>query len=274
LDWVLFPEFDKHGNVETVITSARDISKRKYLELELARNKNTLEDMNVHLIEETRMRNHEIEELQDATMVALGALAESRDNETGNHIKRTQRYVNLLAEKLMEQGKYRDFLSRKKVDILFKTAALHDIGKVGIPDRILQKPGRLTQEEFEEMKKHTSLGKKAFESARFESTKTPPFIVIAEEIIYAHHERWDGSGYPEDLKGDEIPLSARLMALADVYDALVSKRVYKPCYSSEKAYNIILEGKGKHFDPDIVDAFIELKDEFYAISREYKEKPE
>ena len=204
-------------------------------------------------------------------MVAMGSLAEARDPETGNHIRRTQRYIKILALHMKDSPKYRDFLTPENITSLYKSAPLHDIGKVGVPDHILLKPGKLTKEEFDEMKKHTTYGRDAIVAAEQTISTADNFLVFAKEIAYAHQEKWDGSGYPEGLKGESIPISARLMAVADVYDSLISRRVYKPAFSHEKAVSIILEGKGNHFDPDMVDAFMEILDEFNKIALQYSD---
>ncbi len=214
-------------------------------------------------------RTQQMEELQDVAMVAMGAMAESRDPETGNHIRRTQRYVKLLATHLKNHPRFRSFLTPAIITSLHKSAPLHDIGKVGIPDDILLKPGKLTTGEFEEMKRHTIYGGDAITAAEKTMTRANDFLTFAKEIAYYHQEKWDGSGYPEGLKRDDIPISARLMAVADVYDALISRRVYKPPFSHEKSVSIIAEGKGSHFDPDMTDAFLEISDEFYSISQKY-----
>jgi putative two-component system response regulator len=153
--------------------------------------------------------------------------------------------------------------------MLFKSAPLHDIGKVGIPDRILLKPGRFTPEEFEIMKTHTTLGREAIEHAERALGTEVEFLKMAKEIALSHQEKWDGSGYPEGLAGDGIPVSARLMAVADVYDALISRRVYKDGMPHEKAVAIMVEGRGSHFDPDMIDAFLELESEFRTIAERY-----
>jgi putative two-component system response regulator len=155
------------------------------------------------------------------------------------------------------------------IDLLFKSAPLHDIGKVGIPDKILLKPGKLTPEEFEIMKTHTTLGRDAIEQAERQLGTPVEFLKVAKEIAYSHQEKWDGSGYPEGLAGDGIPVSARLMAVADVYDALISRRVYKPAFTHERAVELISEGRGKHFDPDITDAFMEIREEFRTIAKKF-----
>ena len=229
-----------------------------------------LRDKNAYLAAEVNRRTAEVMAIQDVTIRAMASLAETRDNETGNHIHRTQHYVKLLAEKLRYNPRFAHFLNdNKTIELLFKSAPLHDIGKVGIPDRILLKPGRYEPEEFEIMKTHTTLGRDAIIHAEKDLGIEMPFLKLAKEIAYSHQEKWDGTGYPEELSGDDIPISARLMAVADVYDALISRRVYKSAMSHEKAVEIIIEGKGSHFDPDMVDAFVELQEEFKKIAESY-----
>jgi len=199
----------------------------------------------------------------------MASLAETRDSDTGNHIRRTQYYVKALAEKLKTHPRFGYFLSDQTILMLFKSAPLHDIGKVGIPDRILLKPGRFTPEEFEIMKAHTTLGRDAIEHAEKQLGLQVEFLTLAKEIAYYHQEKWDGSGYPTGISGDDIPISARLMALADVYDALICRRVYKEGMPHEKAAAIIVESKGTHFDPDVADAFVELQSEFRVIAARF-----
>ena len=187
-------------------------------------------------------------------------------HETGNHIRRTQHYVRLLAELLREHPRFRHFLDEETIKLLFKSAPLHDIGKIGIADRILLKPGRLTAQEFEIMKTHTTLGRDAIQHAEDQLGIKVDFLHLAKEIAYGHQEKWDGSGYPQGLAADDIPISARLMALADVYDALISRRVYKPGMPHEQAVDIIREGRGWHFDPDICDAFLANAEQFREIA--------
>jgi putative two-component system response regulator len=241
---------------------------RNHLDLKTARD--FLKDRNRFLEEEVQKRTREVAAVQDVTIHAMASLAETRDNETGNHIRRTQLYVKLLAEKMRHHPRFRAELDNDKtIDLLVKSAPLHDIGKVGIPDRILLKPGRFEPNEFEIMKQHTTLGRDAIVTAE-ESLDLPlPFLAVAKEIAYSHQEKWDGSGYPEGLSGDDIPLSARIMAIADVYDALISRRIYKQAMPHEKAVSIIAEGKGSHFDPDMTDAFLEIADECKAIADRY-----
>jgi len=243
--------------------------------LAIKRVQDFLRDKNTFLASEINKRTAEIVAIQDVTINAMASLAETRDNETGNHIRRTQHYVKVLAEKVRFNPRFAHFLNdNKTIELLFKSAPLHDIGKVGIPDRILLKPGRLEPAEFEIMKTHTTLGRDAILQAEKDLGVEMPFLKYAKEIAYSHQEKWDGSGYPEGLSGDDIPISARLMAVADVYDALISRRVYKAPMPHEKAVEIIKEGKGKHFDPDMVDAFLELEQEFKRIAETYADSEE
>ncbi len=205
---------------------------------------------------------------RQSILEAMAAVAETRDAETGAHIKRTQEYIRLLAVHLAKNAVYPE-VTEEYIEMIFQCAPLHDIGKVGIPDHILIKPGPLTKEEFETMKEHAAIGKTIIEkSCKNEEDKV--FFQLAAELAYTHHERWDGKGYPQGLAGTDIPLSGRLMALADVYDALVSRRHYKEAFAHEEAKRIIIKGSGKHFDPNIVDAFLELEDAFLEIFQKFK----
>ncbi|GLR12723.1 two-component system response regulator [Chitinimonas prasina] len=243
-----------------------------HLQLKVARD--FLRDQNTYLEAEVAKRTVEVIAIQDVTIRAMASLAETRDNETGNHIRRTQFYVKALALHLQPHPRFAGELTESAIESLFKSAPLHDIGKVGIPDRILLKPGRLDPDEFEIMKTHTTLGRDAIARAEAELGRTIPFLRYAKEIAYAHQEKWDGSGYPQGLVGDDIPMSARLMAVADVYDALISKRVYKPAFSHDKASDIIREGRGSHFDPDVVDAFLSIHETFRQIAARYSDGEE
>lgn len=240
-----------------------------HIELKIARD--LLSRQNASLEAEVARRIEEILIIQDVGIEALADLAEIRDPETGNHIRRTREYVRLLAQLLRELPKYRDRITDHYIVMVAKSAPLHDIGKVGIPDSILLKPGKLTPEEWEIMKTHSSLGAEAMENAIRMSGKPAEFLTLACEIAHWHHEKWDGTGYPDGLEGEAIPISARLMALADVFDALISVRVYKPAMPQEKARAIIEEGRGKHFDPDVVDVFLANFDDFVAIAKRYQD---
>jgi putative two-component system response regulator len=252
------PVFLARINIHLQLKSARDFLKDKaeYLEQEVAR------------------RTKEISMIQDVTMVTMGSLAETRDNETANHIRRTQNYVKLLASKLKDHPRFKKFLTDEKIMLLFKSTPLHDMGKVGIPDHILLKPGELTPEEFEIMKTHTTIGRDAILSAENLLGTPVPFLRVGMEIAYGHHEKWNGAGYPEGLSGDDISIPGRLMAVADVYDALISRRIYKPPYPHEDSVDIIREASGTHFDPDMVDAFLALADQFNKIAQKYADSEE
>ena len=228
-----------------------------------------LRDQNDYLEKEVARRTREVMAIQDVTIQAMASLAETRDNETGNHIRRTQHYVKVLAERLRDHPRFRHFLNDETIRLLFKSAPLHDIGKIGIPDHILLKPGRFTPEEFEIMKTHTTLGRDAIQRAEDQLGVAVDFLSLAKEIAYSHQEKWDGSGYPQALAGDDIPISARLMAVADVYDALISRRVYKQGMPHEEAVEIIRQGRGSHFDPDICDAFLAHVEQFQAIAERF-----
>lgn len=230
-----------------------------------------LRDKSAFLEAEVDKRTREIRAIQDVTIHTLASLAETRDSETGNHIRRTQFYVKALARRLCENPGLAAILTPRYIEMLFKSAPLHDIGKVGIPDSILLKPGRLSPEEFEIMKTHTTLGRQAIEHAEQLLGMQVDFLSMSKDIAQSHQEKWDGSGYPQQLAGDAIPLSARLMALADVYDALISRRIYKPAMSHAQAAEIIVAGRGQHFDPDVVDAFLAIQDEFQAIARRFSD---
>jgi putative two-component system response regulator len=218
------------------------------------------------------VKSIEVVAIQDVMILAMCSLSETRDNDTGNHIRRTQNYVRALARHLQPHPRFSDFLDHDTIEALYKVAPLHDIGKVGIPDAILLKPGKLTPEEFEIMKTHTTLGGNAITSSEQHSQlRDNSYLRLAHQIATGHHEKWDGSGYPGGLKNDEIPIAARLMAVADVYDALISRRVYKEGFSDERASGIIVEGRGKHFDPDVVDAFLSIRTEFQEIALRYSD---
>ena len=218
---------------------------------------------------EVSKRTREISAIQDVTIMAMASLAETRDTETGNHIRRTQHYTQALARKLQFHPDFATELTNHKIDLIFKSAPLHDIGKVGIPDQILLKPGRLTPEEMAVMRTHTTLGYAAIQHAEDALGIEVDFLKTAKEFALSHQEKWDGSGYPQGLMGDSIPVSARLMAVADVYDALISRRVYKEPIPHAEAVAIIAQGKGTHFDPRMVTAFLEIADEFHAIAQRF-----
>lgn len=227
------------------------------LQLELVR-------YNLHLEDLVTEKVREISDSQLTTIRALTKLAESRDDDTGHHIERTQIFCKVLAEKMRENPRYGGKINDSYVENLYHASPLHDIGKVGILDNILLKPGKLTQEEFEIMKTHTVIGANTLQTAR---SKYPnnPFINMGIAIARSHHEKWNGSGYPDGLAGEDIPLSARIMAVSDVYDALRSKRPYKPAFTHEKSCEIIMEGSDWHFDPAVTNVFKAVEAKFAEI---------
>jgi putative two-component system response regulator len=248
--------------------------------LELARTRAQLHarnaDLELIVLERTQAlieQKQQVITAQGAIITAFCTLAETRDNETGNHILRTQRYVEVLAQRLQHHPRFAPELDDETIALLFKSAPLHDIGKVGIPDAILLKPGKLTEEEWVIMRRHAEFGRDAIlQAERNLGTTAAGFLSHAYDIAWCHHEKWDGSGYPRGLTGTTIPLSARLMAVADVYDALISRRVYKPPFPHAQAIAMILEGKNQHFDPDIVDALCAIEDKFRAIAADHHDE--
>lgn len=228
----------------------------------------TVELNNEYLSDQVRQKVQEISRTQLAAIFAMSKLAESRDPETGEHLERMREYCKVLSEHLMRTPKYSTVITNEFVDSVYAASPLHDIGKVGIDDSVLLKPGKLTDEEWVQMKLHPVIGA---ETLREVDRQHPgnAFILTGIEIAESHHEKWDGSGYPHGLSGEVIPLSARILALGDVYDALTSKRCYKDAFSHEKSVSIILDGKGNHFDPDVVDAFQKTESEFMRIRKEF-----
>ena len=240
---------------------------RNHLNLKAA--SDFLRDRNSYLEQEVRRRTRELSLIQDATIVAMASLAETRDNETGNHIRRTQIYLRTLARHLQSHPRFSAELTDENIDLMYKSAPLHDIGKVAIPDRILLKPGELTPAEFEIMKTHTTLGREAISRAEALFGGISSFLRFAKEIAYSHQEKWDGTGYPLGLSGERIPVAARLMAVADMYDSLITRRIYKTAHSHAQAIDILRAGRGTDFDPDIIDAFLALQDDFQAIAQRF-----
>lgn len=238
--------------------------------LALHKARRQLADHNELLELKVRERTEELNRTKDVAIYCMASLAETRDAETGRHILRTQKYVKSLAQRLQSHPRFIGYLDDEIIEMLYKTSPLHDIGKVGVPDRILMKPGKLDADEWELMKMHAQYGHDALLRAEQELGSTD-FLQMAREIALTHHERWDGSGYPQGLKGDEIPISGRLMATADVYDALISKRVYKEPFTHGKAVEIVRQSSGSHLDPDIVDAFLELNEAFLKIANDHRD---
>ena len=239
--------------------------------VELKRARQEIERYNSLLEIKVRERTAELAQTQEITIQSLAALAETRDLDTGMHIVRTGSYVRALAEQMAGYPRYAGELIPTNIELICKSAALHDIGKVGIPDHILLKPGRLTPEEFDFMKQHAELGARAIEKAErmMGMDHANSFLRYAREIAQTHQEKWDGTGYPRGLKGDAIPISGRLMAVADVYDALVSRRVYKEPLTHEQAVESIKEGSGTHFDPELVAGFMAIEDDFRRIAEKH-----
>jgi len=242
-------------------------------QIELKQTRDFIKNQNIWLEKEVQKRMQENEQMQDIIFRALANLAETRDNETGNHIIRTQGYIAVLCDELAKLPRYAEQLQPETIALIVKAAPLHDIGKVGIPDNVLLKPGKLTDEEWIVMQTHAFLGAEAIRRSLTDdiSPNIRRFLQAAIDIAGSHHEKWDGSGYPEGLSGENIPLAGRLMALADVFDALISRRVYKAAFSIDDTIDIILQGKGIHFDPQLVEAFVRRKAEFLAIAERYKE---
>jgi putative two-component system response regulator len=232
--------------------------------LSLCRIRRELEKHNLYLEDLVRDKVKEISDSQLATILAVSKLAEYRDDETGRHIERTRTFCRILARKLRENHRYAGSITDAFMENIYHAAPLHDIGKVGIPDSILLKPGKLTPEEFETIKTHTTIGAMTLQSVRAKYPQNA-FINMGIALTRSHHEKWDGSGYPDGFAGEDIPLSGRIVSLADVYDALRSKRTYKEAFSHEQSCTIIREGAGKHFDPAVVDAFVSLGSEFAEI---------
>lgn len=241
--------------------------------LNMKANRDLLHNNNIILEKEVQKRTVQLEKTQEAIIVSLANLMERRDNETGSHIIRTMEYMNVLVEALLKQKKYQHIFTDEEAELLSKSAVLHDIGKVGISDAILLKPGRLTKEEFEAMKMHTLFGYETLK-ATIDMIGENCFLKNACNIAYSHHEKWNGQGYPRGLEGDEIPISAQMMAIVDVYDALTSKRVYKDAVSHDEALEIILSERERHFAPDMVDVFMEVQDRFWKIAYQHADSLE
>ena len=227
---------------------------------EMAR-RERIQKFNENLQKTVEEKNRKGMELQRAILKTVADLVESRDNITGGHVERTQHGLKVLIEGLEDLGLYREQMKGWDIELLLQSSQLHDVGKISIVDSILNKPGRLTQEEFEEIKNHTTIGVQIIE--RIEAyTSENEFLKYAKIFAGTHHEKWDGTGYPTGMAGEEIPLQGRLMAIADVYDALASDRPYKKAYPHEEAVQIILDGKGTHFDPILIDVFERVADQF------------
>ena len=240
-------------------------------QLEAKRARDWMRNQNQFLEAEVSRRMAETDQTQLVSIRALAHLAEIRDPETGNHILRTQGYVRELAQRLHDEPRWNALLDERYIALLTRSAPLHDIGKVGIPDTILQKPGKLSPDEWAIMKTHAQLGSDAIELAERDADQPVAFLSLAKEIARWHHEKWDGSGYPDGLAGEDIPVSARIMALADVFDALISPRVYKAALAPAQVRAILLEGRGRHFDPGMTDTFLAHFDRFVEIAARHSD---
>ncbi|MCG2583688.1 HD domain-containing phosphohydrolase [Massilia sp. TS11] len=247
------------------------LQQRVATQLELAQARRLLAERALQLETLVAARTEELSRMRDATILALANLAESRNHDTVNHLRRTQHYVVALARHLQQHPRFARELDEDTIGLLFRAAPLHDIGQVGVPDAILLKPGALTPEEFAQMKMHTVYGRDAIREVESCMGGSNAFLRHAADIAYSHQEKWDGSGYPQGLAGEAIPLSARLMAVADVYDALVSRRIYRPAFTHETAVEMVRQGRGEHFDPDIVDAMLAIEETFMQIAAQYRD---
>lgn len=261
------------GAVDYIVSpfNAQECVARMNTHLKIRNMQNIFQRYSQQLEDMVNERIIEIEETRNVTIFALAKLAESRDPETGKHLERISHYSKILAEHLRGNGTYKEEIDEQFVEHIFRCSPLHDIGKVGIPDQILLKPGKLTAEEFDEMKTHTIIGGQTLEESE-KHLNSSSFLRMGRDIAYFHHEKFNGEGYPYGLKAQEIPLSARIVALADAYDALTSKRVYKPIFPHEKSKAIILEGNGTHFDPMVVEAFLSCEDQFIKIKESFKDE--
>lgn len=254
----------KPFQIEEVISRVKTHLTLRLTQRELESAKNELLEINHHLEERVQAQVKQISSSHLATIFVLAKLAESRDSDTGRHLDRVRHLSKVIAEELAKKDKYSNEITRQFIDNIFEASALHDIGKVGIPDAILLKPGKLTEEEFEIMKTHTTIG---VEPLRIVDQEYPgnALIRMGIDIVEGHHEKWDGSGYPHGLIGEAIPLVARIVALVDVYDALTSVRPYKKAFSHDESRKIIAADSGKHFDPDIVSSFLKVENQFASV---------
>jgi putative two-component system response regulator len=270
-------DFDEHkafaaGAVDYITKpiSAPLVLARVGTQLALKRANEQLVQHTVGLDSEVARQLHEIQQLQDGIVIALATLAEARDDETANHLRRVQHYVRATALRLRETApQHAGELTTRHIDVIFRAVPLHDIGKVGVPDRVLLQPGPYSKAEFEQAMRHTTIGSQALGMAEKTLSYPNHFLTVARQIAQDHHERWDGSGYPRGLSRDQIPLAARLMAVADTYDALVTRRFYKNPVTHERALEIVAEGRGTQFDPDVADAFLLEGETIRGIAQKY-----
>ncbi len=245
--------------------------KRVELHLKLHQQQQELQDYSLNLETMVEAKTATIQTLQYAIIHVLSDMVERRDGSTGGHLTRTTEYLKILLKKAKEMNIYPEVLKDVDIFVYAQASQLHDVGKISIPDSILLKDDRLSTLEYEYMKTHTTIGEEALRFA-MDSLEDSTFLGIAADFVGTHHEKWDGSGYPRGLKGEDIPIAGRLMAIADVYDALISRRAYKEPFTHEKAVSIILEDVGTHFDPELMKAFNEVHEEFYVISQKYYEE--
>jgi len=265
-----------NDNIKAIELGADDFLTKPFNEILLSARVNSLikvkslnDQIAMHSVlleQQVKERTSELQETKNVTVFSLAKLAECRDRETGKHLERIMNYSKIMAKELSTAEKFKNIITEEYIEMIYTSSSLHDIGKVGIPDRILLKPGKLTEEEFEIMKTHTLIGGDALEAAE-KKIKGESFLKLAKEIAYCHHEKSDGSGYPFGYKGDEIPVSARIMSLADVYDAMTSKRVYKNKISHEVTRNFIIANTENHFGPDLVQAFLNIENEFIKVKK-------
>ena len=269
---IIFITAENDSESELLAAGAVDFINKPFLpEIVKLRVRNQIELKNYSdsLEEMVAEKTAEATKILDSALQGLANAIEQRDLESGEHVKRTQFYVKTLVDYLIEtKSVYADELKKLQPSVIMKAMALHDVGKIAIPDRILLKPGKLDPDEYEIMKTHTTRGKEIIEG--FGDVESSLYLKHCADISYGHHERWDGKGYPRKLKENEIPLTARIAALADVYDALVCARVYKAAMPYEEAMNIIVSGRGTQFDPVITDAVVKIQDKFKEISQKYQ----
>lgn len=225
----------------------------------------------LHIDDLIRERTAQLQRLQNGIVFVLADMVENRDQGTGGHVERTTQYIKILVEAMMKHGVHAEEINDMDIELLISSARLHDVGKIAIPDSILNKPAKLTLEEFESMKTHSTEGERIIDQI-VSRTENVEFLRNAKLFAGYHHERWDGTGYPYGLEGAKIPLQGRIMAIADVYDALVSERPYKEPFTDEEAVKLIMENAGKQFDPIIADVFFEVRDQFYDVRRDYSDK--
>jgi PAS domain S-box-containing protein len=258
--------FNKEGSIlyiEASVALLRDSENVPIGYRGVLRDRTEKKKLEMDLLESYR----KIQAARAATILGLAKLAEYRDEGTGTHLERIREYAKVIAAQIARSPKYKGHIDQQYIDDIYQSSILHDIGKVGIPDALLLKPGELTEEEYKVIKRHTLMGGDAIKAIESQIAGKS-FLYMGKEIAYHHHEKWDGSGYPRGLKGDEIPMSARIIALADVYDALTTKRFYKKAFSHKKAREMIIRLKGKHFDPEIVDAFLSVEHVFKRIRKD------